>query len=80
MPPRAPSRALSAVVAICPAPEEILLRGLRSGEIRRFECDLPATELWLESIDIYDAAVARSGRRPRCSCCTPAATSRSPTR
>jgi uncharacterized protein len=52
--------ALSAVVAVCPAPEEILLRGLRSGEIRRFECDLPATELWLESIDIYDA-VARLG-------------------
>ncbi len=42
---------LSAVVAICPAPEEILLRGLRSGEIQRFECDLPATEAWLESLD-----------------------------
>ena len=48
--------AFSAVVAICPAPEDILLRGLRSGEIQHFECDLPATELWLESIDIYDAA------------------------
>ncbi len=47
---------LSAVVAICPAPEEILLRGLRSGEIQRFECDLPATEAWLGSTDLYDAA------------------------
>jgi alpha-beta hydrolase superfamily lysophospholipase len=45
----------SAVVAVCPAPEEILLRGLRSGEIRQFECDAPATELWLESVDIYEA-------------------------
>ena len=45
-----------AVVAICPAPEEILLRGLRSGQIRRFECDLPATERWLERSDLHDAA------------------------
>jgi pimeloyl-ACP methyl ester carboxylesterase len=52
--------AFSAVVAVCPAPEEILLRGLRSGEIRRFECDVAATEVWLESIDIYDA-VSRLG-------------------
>jgi uncharacterized protein len=54
--------AFSAVVAVCPAPEDVLLRGLRSGEIRRFECDVAATELWLESSDIYDA-VARLGPR-----------------
>jgi uncharacterized protein len=54
--------AFSAVVAICPAPEEILLRGLRSGEIQHFECDLEATEAWLESTDLYDA-VARLGPR-----------------
>jgi uncharacterized protein len=48
--------AFCAVVAICPAPEEILLRGLRSGQIRRFECDLPATEEWLEHSDLHDAA------------------------
>jgi uncharacterized protein len=53
---------VSAVVAVCPAPEDILLRGLRSGEIRRFECDLAATEAWLESSDIYDA-VAQLGPR-----------------
>jgi uncharacterized protein len=48
--------AFCAVVAICPAPEDILLRGLRSGELLRFECDVPATETWLESSDIYEAA------------------------
>jgi alpha-beta hydrolase superfamily lysophospholipase len=54
--------AFCAVVAICPAPEEILLRGLRSGEIQHFECDLEVTEAWLESCDIYDA-VAQLGPR-----------------
>jgi uncharacterized protein len=47
---------LCAVVAICPATEDILLRGLRSGELLRFDCDVPATETWLESSDIYEAA------------------------
>jgi uncharacterized protein len=47
--------AFSAVVAVCPAPEDILLRGLRSGEIRHFECDVVATEAWLESNDVYEA-------------------------
>src|SRR5215211_555050 len=41
---------LCAVVAICPAPEESLLRGLRSGEHFDFECDVPATEVWLETL------------------------------
>jgi uncharacterized protein len=52
----------SAVVAVCPAPEEILLRGLRSGEIKRFDCDFEAAEAWLESSDIYEA-VAKLGPR-----------------
>jgi pimeloyl-ACP methyl ester carboxylesterase len=47
--------ALCAVVAICAAPGESLLRGLRSGELLRFECDVPATELWLESLDLFEA-------------------------
>ena len=47
--------ALCAVVAICPAPDELLLRGLRSGEPLRFRCDVPATTEWLESLDIYTA-------------------------
>jgi uncharacterized protein len=50
---------LAAVVAICPAPEELLLRGVRSGDFE-FRCEVPATELWLESLDVYDAA-ARLG-------------------
>jgi uncharacterized protein len=49
-----------AVVAICPAPEDGLLRSLRSGELLRFECDVPATELWLESVDLYET-VGRLG-------------------
>jgi pimeloyl-ACP methyl ester carboxylesterase len=51
---------LCAVVAICPAPEDSLLQGLRSGELLRFECDVPATEIWLESIDVFEA-VGRLG-------------------
>jgi hypothetical protein len=51
---------LCAVVAICPAPEDLLLRGLRSGELTRFRCDVAATELWLESLDVR-AAVSELG-------------------
>jgi uncharacterized protein len=51
---------LRAVVAICPAPEDSLLRMLRSDEPLRFACDVPATERWLESLDVFDA-VGRLG-------------------
>jgi alpha-beta hydrolase superfamily lysophospholipase len=51
---------LCAVVAICPAPERSLLRMLRSGEPLRFDCDAPATEEWLESLDLFEA-VGRIG-------------------
>src|SRR3954451_12516992 len=51
---------ICAVVAICPAPEDLLLRGLRSGELRDFRVDAPATEEWLESVDLY-RAVAELG-------------------
>jgi pimeloyl-ACP methyl ester carboxylesterase len=47
---------LSSVVAICPAPEDSLRRMLRTDEPLRFRCDVPATERWLESLDIYEAA------------------------
>ena len=47
---------LCAVVAICPAPEEALLRSLRSDEPLRFDCDVPATERWLRSLDLHEAA------------------------
>ena len=51
----APDPSLCAVVAICPAPDDLLLRSLRSGEPLRFRCDVPATEDWLASLDIYAA-------------------------
>jgi alpha-beta hydrolase superfamily lysophospholipase len=50
---------LCAVVAICAAPERGLLRGLRSGTLD-FECDRPATEAWLETLDLFEA-VGRLG-------------------
>jgi uncharacterized protein len=53
---------LCAVVAICPAPERSLLRRLRSEEPLRFACDVPATDAWLESLDLFDA-VRRFGSR-----------------
>ncbi|HEY1357359.1 MAG TPA: alpha/beta fold hydrolase [Thermoleophilaceae bacterium] len=46
---------LAAVVAICPAPEDRLLRGLRSDELTDFAVDRDALDPWLESLDIYDA-------------------------
>ncbi len=53
---------IAAVVAICPAPEDLLLRGLRSGQLTDFELDRVASEPWLESLDIYDAAARLGGR------------------
>ena len=51
---------IQAVVAICPAPEDLLLRGLRSGELDDFEMDREGLEPWLEQLDLYDA-VGRLG-------------------
>jgi alpha-beta hydrolase superfamily lysophospholipase len=50
---------LCAVVAICAAPEQGLLRALRAGDLD-FACDRPATEEWLETLDLYEA-VGRLG-------------------
>jgi uncharacterized protein len=47
---------ICAVVAICPAPDEGLLRFIRSGRRPEFECDVGACELWLESLDVFEAA------------------------
>ena len=52
-------QSLCAVAALCPAPEDLLLRGLRSDGFE-FDCDREATEPWLESLDTY-AAVAELG-------------------
>ena len=51
---------LCAVVAICPAPEDLLRRSLGSEEPLRFRCDVPATRTWLEALDLIEA-VGRLG-------------------
>jgi uncharacterized protein len=48
------ARRLSAVAAICPAPEDGLRRLLR--EPLGFRCDVAATAAWLETLDLHDAA------------------------
>jgi fermentation-respiration switch protein FrsA (DUF1100 family) len=52
---------LAAVVAICPASEELLVRGLRAGSLD-FRCDRAACERWLESLSIWDAAASLAPR------------------
>jgi alpha-beta hydrolase superfamily lysophospholipase len=49
---------LCAVVAICAAPEDLLLRGLRSDELSDFRADREALEPWLESLDLYSAVAS----------------------
>ena len=51
-------RGICAVVAICPAPEDGLLRFLRSGQELQFECDAEACAPWLESLNTGDAAAS----------------------
>jgi alpha-beta hydrolase superfamily lysophospholipase len=51
-------QALCAVVAICPAPADLLRRGLRSDAEPRFRCDVPATERWLRTLDEHEAVAA----------------------
>ncbi len=52
------STSISAVVAICPAPDDGLARFLRSGQELHFRCDREAAGPWLESLDIYSAAAS----------------------
>ncbi|MDQ3934626.1 MAG: lysophospholipase [Actinomycetota bacterium] len=51
---------VDAVVAICPAPEDFLLRGLRGGF--EFRADRAGLEAWLESVDLRAAAASLSPR------------------
>jgi alpha-beta hydrolase superfamily lysophospholipase len=53
---------LDAVVAICPAPEDLLLRGLRSGRLDGFDADVEALEQWLPTLDIRAATRSLSPR------------------
>ena len=50
--------AVAAVAAICPAPEDGLLRGLRTGRLEGFTADRAAIEPWLESVSLVDAAAS----------------------
>jgi alpha-beta hydrolase superfamily lysophospholipase len=51
-----------AVVAISPAPEDYLLRGLRSGRLDGFEADREALELWLAGLSLTHAAASLAPR------------------
>jgi fermentation-respiration switch protein FrsA (DUF1100 family) len=48
----------AAVAAICPAPEDLLLRGFRTGHFDNFEADVPALEPWLEKVSLSGAAAS----------------------
>jgi uncharacterized protein len=54
--------AVAAVAAICPASEDMLLRGLRSERLDGFRVDRPATDAWLETVRVRDAAAALAPR------------------
>src|SRR5438128_2190294 len=49
---------VAAVVAISPAPEDYLLRGLRNETLDGFDVDREATEPWLETLDIRRAVAS----------------------
>jgi fermentation-respiration switch protein FrsA (DUF1100 family) len=50
--------AIAAVAAICPATQDGLLRGLRTGRLEGFTADRAAIEPWLETVSIHDAAAS----------------------
>jgi alpha-beta hydrolase superfamily lysophospholipase len=50
-----------AVVAICPAPEDMLLRGLRAGRFE-FRTDPQVIGPWLETLDIRQAVASVAGK------------------
>jgi len=49
--------AVAAVVAICPAPADLLVRGVRSGRITDFALDA-STEEWLAGLDTAEAVAS----------------------
>ncbi len=51
-----------AVVAICPAPEDFLLRGLRSGRLEGFEADREGLEAWLQGVSLTEAIASLAPR------------------
>jgi hypothetical protein len=53
---------VEAVVAICPSPEDFLLRGLRSERFDGFEADRDGLERWLEGLSLIDAVASLAPR------------------
>jgi fermentation-respiration switch protein FrsA (DUF1100 family) len=53
---------VGAVVALCPAPPELLARGLRSGDLQGFRADRERLEPWLASVSLVDAAASLGPR------------------
>jgi alpha-beta hydrolase superfamily lysophospholipase len=51
---------IRAVVAICPATEDLLLRGLRAGRLEGFRADVERLEQWLKAVSVEEAAAALS--------------------
>ena len=49
---------IAAVAAICPAPADGLLRGLRAGRLEGFRADREALEPWLATVSLRDAAAS----------------------
>jgi len=49
---------VAAVAAICPATEEGLLRGLRTGHLEGFRADREALGRWLVTVSVRDAAAS----------------------
>jgi alpha-beta hydrolase superfamily lysophospholipase len=54
--------AIAAVAAICPAPPELLARGIASGDLTDFEVDVDATVSWLGTLDLTATAAALAPR------------------
>jgi len=53
---------VAAVVAVCAAPEDFLLRGVRSGRLADFRMDRSALEPWLRTLDMRRAVASMAGR------------------
>jgi alpha-beta hydrolase superfamily lysophospholipase len=53
---------VAAVVAICPATEDLLLRSLRAGRLEGFRADTHALEQWLQAVSVEQAVAALAPR------------------
>lgn len=53
---------VAAVVAICPAPEDLLLRGVRNRRLVEFRMDHAQVEPWLQTLDIRRAIASLAGK------------------